>query len=228
LPIAPAMAELQEVLDARVTMLEAALAAERAARLSVEQERDRLRASHERLRLELELLKRRLFVAKAERVDTTQLEMEFADTLRKLDALGGLVPAGAETHDTTTVTPDSPGDVPAKPKASPSGRRDLKKLPLEEVRIELPDPVFEDLVARGLAERIGCEESSTLLYQRGGLRRCVTARVKYQVKGPGGETTVETTAMPPRTFPRSLAAPSLLAHVISALRALSSGSKVAR
>jgi hypothetical protein len=39
---------------------------------SVEQERDRLSASHERLRLELELLKRRLFVAKAEPVGTTQ------------------------------------------------------------------------------------------------------------------------------------------------------------
>jgi hypothetical protein len=56
------------------------------------------------------------------------------------------------------------------------------------VRIEPPDPVFEDLVARGLAERIGCEESTTLVYQRGGLRRCITARVKYQVKGPGVQT----------------------------------------
>ncbi len=43
---------------ARIVALEAALA-------RVTQERDLLRGSHERLRLELELLKRRLFVAKA-------------------------------------------------------------------------------------------------------------------------------------------------------------------
>ena len=39
-------------------------------------ERDLLRAAHERLRLELELLKRRIFAAKAERVDTAQLDLE--------------------------------------------------------------------------------------------------------------------------------------------------------
>ena len=37
-------------------------------------ERDALRQSHARLREELELLKRRLFVAKAERIDTLQLQ----------------------------------------------------------------------------------------------------------------------------------------------------------
>jgi transposase len=50
----------------------------------LEQERDRLRASHERLRQELELFKRRLFIAKAERVDTRQLELEYAQKLREL------------------------------------------------------------------------------------------------------------------------------------------------
>jgi hypothetical protein len=66
--------------ETRIAELEAALAAERAA-LAAEwdrsaklaEERDLLRASHERLRFELELLKRRIFVAKAERVDTAQL-----------------------------------------------------------------------------------------------------------------------------------------------------------
>lgn len=219
------MTELEQVLDARIGELEAALAAthaafvaEHAARVTAEEKAataarkcELLESSHERLRLELELLKRRLFVAKAERVDTIQLEMEFAETLRKLDALGGR-PPGDDGQDIATEPTGPPGD--AKPKPSPTGRRDLKKLPLEEVRIELADPVFEDLVARDLAERIGAEESSTLTYQRGGLRRCVTVRVKYQVKTQSGETTVETTPMPPRTFPRSLAAPSLLAHII--------------
>jgi len=34
------------------------------------------------------LLQRRIFVAKAERIDTTQLEIEFAETKKKLDAFG--------------------------------------------------------------------------------------------------------------------------------------------
>ncbi len=208
------MTELEVALDSRVAALEAELAAERAARASAEEERDRLRSSHERLRLELELLKRRLFVAKAERVDTTQLEMEFGDKLRQLQALGGEPPVDDPPEDLAPAAPDTSGASMPKPRETPTGRRDLKKLPLEEIRIELADPVFEDLVARGLAERMGAEESSTLAYQRGGLRRCVTARIKYQVKNAPGDTTVETTPMPPRTFPRSLAAPSLLAHVI--------------
>ena len=49
--------------------------------VEAERERDLLRAAHERLRQELELLKRRLVVAKAERVDTAQLELEFARPL---------------------------------------------------------------------------------------------------------------------------------------------------
>ena len=60
------------------------------------QERDRLRASHEQLRLELELLRRRIFIAKAERVDTRQLELEFAAKLAALDKLSGGSPQELE------------------------------------------------------------------------------------------------------------------------------------
>jgi hypothetical protein len=70
-------------LEAMLATERAALAAERdlVAKLTVE--RDHLRASHERLRLELELLRRRIFVAKAERVDTAQLELELAQKLAR-------------------------------------------------------------------------------------------------------------------------------------------------
>jgi len=75
----------------RVVELEAAWAAERKAWLAERQaltvERDNLRLAYDNLRLELELLRRRLFVAKAERVDTAQLELEFAGKLAALDAL---------------------------------------------------------------------------------------------------------------------------------------------
>jgi transposase len=218
-----AMTELEVVLDARVTELQAALVAERTARAIAEgklatviQERDQLRASHERLLLELEILKRRIFVAKAERIDTTQLEMEFADKLRQLDALAGTVPSDTSDGEAevTTSPPPAASSDEAKSKPTPTGRRDLKKLPLEEERIEIADPVYEELVEKGLAKRIGFEESCKLAFKRGGLRRLVTARVKYQVKDAQGDTTVDTAPMPPVAFPRSLAAPSLLAHII--------------
>jgi transposase len=225
----PCACVTEAILDARVTQLEAALAderallaGERAARAAdaeklaaVIKERDQLRASHERLRLELEMLKRRIFVAKAERVDTARLEMEFAEKLRQLDALAGTVPKDeddAEADDTTAPPPGSSSDD--KPKGKPTGRRNLKKLPLEEERIELADPVYEELVEKGLAKRIDFEESCKLAHKRGGLRRLVIARVKYQVVQANGETTIDTAPMPPQTFPRSLAAPSLLAHIL--------------
>lgn len=40
----------------------------------------------------------------------------------------------------------------------PKGRRDLRTLAIPEDRIELTDPLFEELVAAGKAERFGVEE----------------------------------------------------------------------
>ena len=194
-------------LEERIAALEAALASERARVAELVLERDRLRASHEALRLELELLKRRIFVAKAERVDTTQLEMEFAAKLAKLDELAGLVPPEGEGA-------PAGGEPPSKePKKRPTGRRNLRDAPLEEVRVELGDPLFDDLVAQGKAERIGFEESCKLAWQRGGVRKLVVARAKYRAVGTSGEPELETAPMPAECFPRSLAAPSMLAHV---------------
>ncbi|ADO73743.1 hypothetical protein [Stigmatella aurantiaca] len=163
------MHESTDATQARIAELEVALLAERAALAAerqrsaqLEQERDVLKASHERLRLELELLKRRLFVAKAERVDTRQLELEFAQKLRALE----------EVADTLGMASgEVSGGVGKKKKRKPKGRRDLKSLPLEEKRVEITDPVFDALVAQGKAERIGFEESCKLAWQRGGMRR---------------------------------------------------------
>ena len=187
-------------LASRIAELEAQVA-------TLTKERDQLRAAHARLREELELLKRRIFVAKAERVDTAQLEMEFAEKLRQLDVLAG-------TLGDTSQSEDDDDDTKKKAKKKPTGRRDLRKLPLEEERIELVDPLYEELVAQGKATRIAFEESCKLAYKRGGMRRIVLARAKYQVVGEDGETAIDTAPMPAETFPRSLAAPSLLAHIL--------------
>ena len=52
-------------------------------RAVAEAERDRLREAYDALTREVELARRRLIVAKAERVDTTQLELEFAAKLAR-------------------------------------------------------------------------------------------------------------------------------------------------
>ena len=180
--------------EERIKALQTALAA-------VTEERDILRSSHERLRLELEMFKRRIFVAKAERVDTAQLELEFAQTLAVLDQISGELA-------TCEPEPKEP-----KKKRKPTGRRDLSQAPLEEERVELSDPLFEDLVEKGQAEAIGFEESYKIMYKRGGMRRLVIARVKYRAMNNRGETTIETAEMPKELLPRSLATPSLLARI---------------
>jgi len=213
-----------QTLAARVAALESILAAERTAhagsRALVDQltkENDHLRASHERLRQELDLLRRRIFIAKAERVDSTQLELEFAQKLAALDALSGQL-CDETKPDTGTGAGGGGGESPAgkdKGKSKPSGRRDLSKVDLPEVRIEIADPVMDALVRDGKAERVGFEESYKLGWQRGGHRKLVIARVKYRAVNGVGESAIETTPLPAEAFPRSLAAPSLLAHIIS-------------
>ena len=125
------------VAEVRIAELEAALAVASSNLVAMTKERDALRASHARLREELELLKRRIFIAKAERIDTAQLEMEFAEKLRQLDTL-----AGTLDGDTAGASSDDDGTDKKKDKKKPTGRRDLKKLPLEEERVEIADPVL--------------------------------------------------------------------------------------
>ena len=158
-------------LEAQLAEERAALAAERAKVLALTVEGEKLRRAYESLQQELALMRRRLFVAKAERLDTTQLELEFAAKLAALDQVGlslGL-PAATEPAD------DDAGGT-RKPRAGsrPTGRRDLATATLPEERIELLDPVLE-----GHAERIGWEVSHRLSWRRGGYVRVEVARAKY-------------------------------------------------
>jgi hypothetical protein len=73
-------------------------------------------------------------IAKAERVDTTQLELEFAATLAELDKLAGLV------KPETDSTGGEGGAAVCTRRSAKSGSRS-------------PDPIYE-----GKFERIGAEE----------------------------------------------------------------------
>ncbi len=200
----------QPDLAARVAALESALVDRDAQIAELVRERDELRAAYDRLWVDVELMRRRIFIAKAERADTTQLELEFKDKLALLDKLAGTIGIGSEGGGANDGTPAS--------RPRPKGRRDLRRVTMPEERVEIPDPKMEALVAAGAAKRIGFEESSQLAWQRGGQRRLVLARVKYRVpdtKAPSPQTTrIVTAAMPPQMFPRALAAISLIAHII--------------
>jgi len=191
----------------------------------LQDENARLWRSYDMLKDELALVKRRLFVATAERVDTTELQLEFKELVQKLEKLSGqLNPTAATGADGTGAEsgaePDAGSDPEsgrAKPKRErpkPTGRRYLEDADLPEVRVEIPDPLFEELVAQGKAKRIDSDESSSkLAYERGGPRRVVMVRLKYQALSAEGDTAIETAPKPPELLPRCMASASTLAMI---------------
>lgn len=184
--------------------LEAAHVALLSERDSLRDERNQLKSAYTATKLELALLKKRLFIAKAERVDVSQLEIEFADKLARLDALSKrLEPLPAEL-----APAQPPGGAPAKSK--PTGRRDLSVEDLPEERVEIIDSTKE-----GVLPRAGFEVSYRLMWRRGGMVRVKTERVKYAEPTADTEAGMAIAAapMPPDLFPRSMATPSLVAHI---------------
>lgn len=192
----------------RIAHLEASLETTRSALSRVTAERDKLRRAYEQLKEQLELLRRRIYVAKAERVDVAQLELEFAAKKAELDRL---VKELDEIDTDGELPPDD--DAPGAPndKAKPKGRRNLLTQPMLEERVELLDPALE-----GKAERIGFEESYQLGYRRGGAVRIVIARATYKTQHDAGDVSFETVDQPKALFRRSLLAPSLVAHILVA------------
>jgi transposase len=197
-------------LEGRIAHLEATLA-------QVTAERDKLRRAYEQLKEQLELLRRRLYVAKAERIDASQLEMEFAATQAKLDALATqMVDEAAALAAAADATSDPADPPPAgKPRPKPTGRRNLAAEDLPEERVEIVNPALE-----GQVERIGFEESFKLRYRRGGQVRVVVARATYKTEPPAERPTdkplikLVTVPMPKELFRRGLFAPSMIAHIL--------------
>ena len=189
----------------RIADLEATLATTKTALARVTAERDKLRRAYEQVKEQLEILRRRIFLAKAERIDAAQLELEFAVKKAELQRLATQLDpdaiAGASAQDDA--------ESPAK-RAKRKGRRDLMASAMPEERIEIFDPTLE-----GKAERIGFEESSRLGYRRGGAVRIVVARATYK-KVEGETVTLVTADKPKELFRRCLLAPSFVAHILVA------------
>jgi transposase len=175
-------------LEALVARVQSELAATSSQLAAVTTERDNLRRAYRQLMEQFELLRRRIFVAKAERIDATQLELEFEQTKQKLDELAHKLAGADETAASPGPGSDEAaakenvgsrpaGKPPARPKQKPKGRRNLADADdLPERRIELRDPELERT-----GTFIGWETSYKLGYQRAGAVRIVMARAKYKV-----------------------------------------------
>ena len=225
----------EQELEALVRRMKGELAAATDKLASITSERDNLRKAYRQLMEQFELLKRRIFIAKAERVDATQLELEFEKTKKKLDALAQQLGGNAAMSDATPGRdqPDAPGSrpsgkPPAKAKTPGKGRRNLaNRDDLPQRRIEIRDT---DLEKNG-GTFIGWELSYKLGYQRPEAVRVVLARAKYKTPSADGESkplpddatvveqdgkrfTIVTAPLPPLLIRRGLLAPSMLAHVI--------------
>jgi transposase len=213
------IAELEAALTSTTTRLsstesELAATAQTLSRTSAELatvtgERNKLRRAYEQLKAQLELLRRRIFLAKAERIDTRQLELEFAATQAKLVKLATELGDANASILPLTISPE---DAKRPPRAKPKGRRNLADLDIPEERVEIDDPSLE-----GIAERIGFEESYLAGYRRGGPIRIVKARVVYKTI-PGSadvEPEIVTAPNPKELYERGLLAPALIAHVLT-------------
>jgi transposase len=220
-PVDATPRDLEETLRGRIAELEAALTATTdrlsttmetlskttATLATVTAERDKLRRAYEQLKAQLELLRRRIFLAKAERIDTRQLELEFAETQAKL------VKLATELGETSgsPIEMDASVDRGRTSRPQPKGRRNFRDLDIPEERVEILDPALE-----GIAERIGFEESWHAGYRRGGPVRIVKARAVYKQAAVDGEPTQIVTAANPREiYERGMLAPALIAHILT-------------
>jgi transposase len=198
------------------------LAATTKALEAARQERDRLRAAYHRLFEQVELLRHRIYAAKAERVNPLQLELEFKEAKDKLDKMAAdldKMDRDSEQNTAEGPMPTADGDIgsrpagkpPVKPRQKPEGRRNFDNLNIPEKRIEIVDPALE-----GSAERIGWEESSQVGFQRPGPIRVITARAKYKTEATELEPVrIVTAPLPKMLLSRCVVAPSLLAHIVA-------------
>ena len=219
------LASRNRSLDERVRQLEALLKAERDRAVHEREQREALAEKHsftERvladlkknyalLQQEHELLRRRVFEAKAERIDSKQLELELEKTKTELDAMREQI-----EHATGTKLDDETDSPKTRTRNRPTGRRRLDPASLPTEEIVITDPEMEALVAEGVAEITGSDDSTRMKRRRGCTICLVTKRITYRTRKAEGsdETTLVTAAAPVEIIERSIGTPSLYANII--------------
>jgi hypothetical protein len=170
-----------------------------------------LRVAYNKALEELQLLKHRLFVAKAERRDATQEQLAFDSLQDTVNALADQLQEAEDDQDDDECSGNSGG---SRKRRRRTGRRDLSESELPIKRVELRDEAL-----KGRAEVIGFETSWKLGYERGGARRIQVDRAIYKTAeaGPTAQepATFETAPLPKEIVRRGLVAPSMIAHVLT-------------
>lgn len=170
-----------------------------------------LKKNYALLQQEHELLRRRVFEAKAERIDSKQLELELEKTKTELDAMREQI-----EHATGTKLDDETDSPKTRTRNRPTGRRRLDPASLPTEEIVITDPEMEALVAEGVAEITGSDDSTRMKRRRGCTICLVTKRITYRTRKADGsdETTLVTAAAPVEIIERSIGTPSLYANII--------------
>ena len=173
-----------------------------------EQTLQRLRQAYTHVLEQLQLAKRRLFMAKSERHEAVPEQLQLDLLMQQAEQIG----AQLERAEQLLTNGDSHRKTKRGSAATPKGRRNLAESELPLTRVEVTDPELE-----GKAERIGFEDSWKLGYERGGMRRIQIARAVYKLPTSTDESSeIITAAAPKELFRRSLLAPALIAHLLVA------------
>ena len=196
----------------RVAELEAENARLRAKLATSEQSLQRLRQAYTHALEQLQLAKRKLFMAKAERREAVPEQLQLDLLTQQVEQLGNELTEAERTASDKTATNNPERPARKRSESTPKGRRNLATSELPLIRVEIEDPELE-----GKAERIGFEDSWKLGYERGGMRRIQVARAVYKLSTSNDESSQIVTAPAPKElFRRSLLAPALIAHVLIA------------
>jgi transposase len=210
--------------DARVVALAAENSSLRVELARAQGALAQLRVRYHQLLEELHLLKRRLFIAKAERLDdVAEAQLAFDKLLAETKAIEEVLDAAGAAENGNDDDNDDASPEPKEKRRRqtlPTGRRNLDESGLPEVRVEIPDPELE-----GKAERMGVETTSLVAYERGGHRRLVLERIVYKQVAqdePSAQDApkepsvrIVTAPMPKMIMKRGMLAPSMIAHLLS-------------
>jgi transposase len=161
------------------------------------------------------LLKRRLYGNKTERSHTAEAQLALGDLFAEEQQLQKELEA-AVAKATAESEPEDPKDpvVPRGP-SKPRGRRDLLASNLPRCVVEIRDANLEEQGAR----LIDFDDSTQLMFQRGGYAVLVKRIAQYAVKqetattGAAANTTVLAARSPEVLFPRAMLHTSAIANV---------------
>jgi transposase len=152
------------------------------------------------------LLKRKLYGNKTERSHTAEAQLGLGDLLAEQRELQKELEAAVEKAKEEC----DPKDPSPRGRAKPTGRRDLLASNLPRCVVEVRDEHLEEQGAR----LIRFEDSTQLMFKRGGYAVLIKRIAKYEVKKDDG-LTVATARSPEVLLPRAMLHTSAVAQVIT-------------